>query len=355
MKILVAFSGGVDSAMAALLLRDQGHEVTGAIMSLRGEESTAASPELPGFGCGEKEDLEGARRLAEHINLPLAVVDCSRAYREHVLDYFRREYLAGRTPNPCIRCNPLLKFALLPELARGQGAEFERFATGHYARVEYSEQYGRHILRRGIDPGKDQSYFLYRLNSEQLARTVFPLGELTKPEVRVLAARRGLPVHDKPDSQDFHVGDYAELLGMPPRPGYIVRGDGTVVGRHQGYWHFTPGQRKGLGVAYREPLYVMRVDPGKNEVVVGTRSEQLRTGCVARNLIFTIPRPAPETKLTGRMRSSQPPQRLTVTENGPDSLTVSFDQPQHGVAPGQSLVLYDGDMVVGGGIIEQSI
>ncbi len=328
--------------MAALLLRERGYDVSGVTMAVR---------DAGGFGCGDADAPARAAELAKRIGLPHRVVDCSGSYREQVLEYFRREYLAGRTPNPCVRCNPRIKFGHLPLLAREAGMAFDLFATGHYARIEWSAAHRRHILRRAADPSKDQSYFLYRLDREQLASTLFPLGEFSKKEVRGMARERGLSVHDQPDSQDFYAGDYAELLGEPAAEGDIVDTAGRVLGRHRGYWHFTPGQRKGLGVAHTEPLYVIRLEPEANRVVVGTRAEQLRDSCVAEDLAFNLPRPEVGDRLLGRVRSSQPLQEMTVVESSPDRLAVRFAAPVHGVAPGQSLVLYDGDAVAGGGII----
>lgn len=344
--VVVGFSGGVDSCLTALLLRQKGYRTAGIIMSVRDPVHPA------GQGCGMKEDIAAAQALADHIDMPLIVADCVDAYKHAVLDYFRAEYLTGRTPNPCVQCNPLVKFGQLPRIAREQGARFHHFATGHYARIEYSESDNAWLLKRGADHTKDQSYFLYRLTQEQLAATWFPLGGYRKTEVRQLAAKLDVPVHNKPDSQDFSVGDYAELLGQPPLEGDIVMADGKVMGKHQGYWNFTPGQRKGLGIAYTEPLFVIRVEPENNRVVVGARPEHMRMGCVIDNLVFHLPRPVPGTILLGRMRSSQPLHEMTIGESPRDgAMSVHFAKPQHGVAAGQSLVFYRDDVVVGGGVI----
>ncbi len=342
--MLVAFSGGVDSAVAALLLRERGYETLGVTMAVR---------DASGFGCGDADAPARAERLAEAIGLRHRVVDCSGPYRELVLDHFRREYLAARTPNPCVVCNPRIKFGLLPRLAREQGMDFDLFATGHYARVEYSPAHGRHVLRRAADLSKDQSYFLYRLDRELLPSLLFPLGGFLKKDIRAMARERNLPVHDQPDSQDFYAGDYADLMERPPADGDIVDTAGKVLGRHRGYWNFTPGQRKGLGVAHTEPLYVLRIDAERNLVVAGTREEQLREGCAAGDLVFHLPAPKAGDSLLGRVRSSQPLGEMTIVESAPGRLAVRFAAPIHGVAPGQSLVLYDGDVVAGGGIIEE--
>jgi tRNA-specific 2-thiouridylase len=346
-RIMVGFSGGVDSAVTALLLRDQGYVVRCAMMSVRGES---------GQGCGAAGDVEAAGRVADKLGLPFRVFDCSRAYREAVLENFRREYLAGRTPNPCVVCNPRVKFTVLPALAREAGWEFDRIATGHYARIERIG--GQAALLRGMDRSKDQSYFLYRLPREVLERVMFPLGTMEKRVVREIAREHGLEVFDKPDSQDFYHGDYAEVLGCGEAEGEIVTLAGEVVGKHSGYWRFTPGQRRGLRVAHAEALYVLRLEPATNRVVVGSRKEGLGVGCVVTETVFADPG-APASlvgkDLMGRLRSAQPLRAMTVArfENG--ELEVRFAEPVQGVAPGQSLVLYDGERVVGGGMIQRAI
>jgi tRNA-specific 2-thiouridylase len=350
-RVLIGLSGGVDSAVAAVLLLERGYEVTGVTMAVY-DGPPALSRGSACYDCGEGEDIAAAAALADMLGIPFHVFDCAGPYRETVLAYFRKTYLAGETPNPCVRCNSLLKFGLLPALARQKGLDHAYFATGHYARVVPVPRFGRHLLSRGRDIRKDQSYFLYRLTREQLDRALFPLGDMTKEEVRALAARHRLPMRDTPDSQDFYSGDYTELLAVQDRPGNIVDTAGRIVGRHSGFWRFTPGQRKGLGIAADAALYVVRVDALRNEVVVGPYGQSLRSGCLIGDLCLHIPPAEAGEALRARMRSSQPPIPVAARPGpAPDLLAVDFAEPQQGVAPGQSLVLYLDDLVVGGGII----
>jgi tRNA-specific 2-thiouridylase len=349
-KVLVGLSGGVDSAVSALLLREQGHDVTGVMMAIY-DGPPGPSRRNACYDRGEAEDIASAADLAARLDIPFHVFDCAGQFRSTILAYFRDAYLSGKTPNPCIRCNQMLKFGLLPLLAEQKGLEHDWFATGHYARAEFSRRYRRYVLRRAVDGRKDQSYFLYRLTQEQLSRASLPLGEMRKEEVRALAAQRGLPMHDKPDSQDFYSGDYTELLGVGELPGDIVDTSGKVVGRHPGFWHFTPGQRKGLGIAAPSPFHVLRVDAERNTVVVGSPEESLRSGCLLDDVCFNLPLAVTGPDLRARIRSSQEPVAVRVRPDADGRIAVDFAEPQRGIAPGQSLVLYLDDLVTGGGII----
>jgi tRNA-specific 2-thiouridylase len=270
-----------------------------------------------------------------------------------VLDYVGDEYRAGRTPNPCVRCNRRIKFGGLVEAARRTGLEFDAFATGHYARVERDPASGRFLLKKGLDPAKDQSYFLHRLTQEQLAGVVFPLGEWTKDRVREKARSLGLSVAERPESQDFLETGAADLRGGEARPGPILDRFGRVLGEHAGIGHYTVGQRKGLGIGAAEPLYVLALDAGRNAVVVGPRSALGSPGLTAQDLHWVaVAGLSGPRRAACRIRYRHREAPALLTPRG-DAVLVQFDEPQPAVTPGQSAVFYDGDTVLGGGVIRE--
>jgi len=360
MKILVGMSGGVDSSVAALILKEQGHEVIGAIMSIWSEDkhkrlapSVGNSCKDACYGPNEKEDMEEARKIADQIGIPFHVFDCSKEYEQIVLDNFKTEYLSGRTPNPCIRCNSLIKFDVLPFLAKKSGLEFDKFATGHYARVEFDEQNKRYLLKTGVNPKKDQSYFLYKLRQDQLANILMPLGGHEKAEIRELAKNGGLKVYDKPDSQDFYSGDYNELLEVSAKEGNIVDREGKILGVHQGIWNYTIGQRKGLGIAHTSPLYVIELNKDKNEVIVGEVDETFKKFLTAVDLNWvSITGIDKEIKAKAKIRSAQMATEVTLRPEG-DKVFVEFVDMQQSLTLGQSVVFYQDDILLGGGIIDE--
>jgi tRNA-specific 2-thiouridylase len=354
MRIVVAMSGGVDSSVAAALLVEQGHEVIGLSMQLydqTGGDRTFGS-------CCTLDDLHDARRVAAAIDIPHYILNFERQFDERVVANFVGEYAAGRTPLPCARCNSDLKFAALLERARGLGAD--AVATGHYARVDVDEATGRRVLKRSLDPAKDQSYFLFSLTQEQLARAVFPVGGHTKDAVRGYARRRGLPVADKPDSQEICFvpdHDYAAFVGsrVPEAGGSIVDPTGRVLGRHEGVHRYTVGQRKGLGLAGSpdgRPVYVLALNAADRQVVVGPKSLLQRTTLTASEVNWVVAEPSGPIRAAGQIRHRHRPAPATVRPLGDHRAELEFDTPQIAVTPGQAAVFYQGDVVVGGGWID---
>jgi tRNA-uridine 2-sulfurtransferase len=355
MRIVVAMSGGVDSSVAAALLAEQGHEVIGVSMQLYDQSDGRSS-----FGsCCSLDDLHDARRVAAAINIPHYIVNFERHFDEHVVSNFVREYAAGRTPIPCAHCNSDLKFATLLDRARGFGADV--VATGHYARVERDPAKGRFLLKRGADAAKDQSYFLFSLTQEQLARALFPIGGQAKDAVRGYARARRLPVADKPDSQEICFvpdGDYAAFVAKhadaAPRDGAIVDEDGRVIGGHAGIHRFTVGQRKGLGLpnATGAPLYVVALRPADQQVVVGPRASLERVRLSASGVNWIVETPVDSMRVTAQIRHRHQPAPAVVRALPDSRAEVTFDAPQIAVTPGQAVVFYEEDVVVGGGWIE---
>jgi tRNA-uridine 2-sulfurtransferase len=366
MRIVVAMSGGVDSSVAAALLARQGHDVIGLSMQLYDMSAADAQSSRDAAGGGARfgtcctiDDLHDARRVAARIGIPHYIVNFERKFQETVVSNFLQEYTAGRTPIPCVHCNGDLKFAMLVERAEGMDAAF--VATGHYARVEHDETAGRYRLRRGVDPGKDQSYFLFTLTQAQLARAMFPLGDLEKPAVRELARELGLQVAGKPDSHEICFvpdGDYAAFVerhAAAPGAGAIRDQQGHVVGRHEGVHHFTVGQRKGLGLSTGIKLYVVRIDAADNGVTVGPRDALERHAFTASgvNWIAGAP-PGGVVRVAAQVRHRHQAAAGTLEPIGADRARVVFDEPQAAIAPGQAAVFYEGDEVIGGGWIGAS-
>jgi len=346
MRVVAAMSGGVDSSVVAGLLLEQGHEVIGVHMKLHDVEEGEA-----GHCCG-LDDAMDARMVADKLGIPFYVMDLREAFRKAVMDDFAANYKAGRTPNPCVRCNGVLKFRVLLQRAKALGAS--HLATGHYAKVTPDGG-----LFRAVDHHKDQSYFLFPAARDAFRQTLFPLGGMTKDEVRSHARRLALITSSKPDSQevcfipdDDHTRFVKEHLGNPDAAGDIVDEAGNVLGRHDGYFRYTIGQRRGLGVAVGHPLYVLRIQAAAKRVVVGPADRLLEQGLQASDINW-FRRPKPGEQVMARIRHNGG--LIPATVEGEDPITVHFQAPARAVAPGQAVVLYSGDEVLGGGWIDRAL
>ena len=340
-------SGGVDSTVAAALLHEQGYEVIGLWMQVLGD---GPPEEIPSF--------RDALSSAESIGIPLESVDLRAPFQAEVVDYFLQEYCVGRTPNPCVICNPRIKFG--PLMKRGLELGAEGFATGHYARTRWDPAKKRFCLLKGIDPEKDQSYFLWGLAQEQLAQCIFPNGDWSKEQVREQARKRGLPPTERAESQEICFiphGDYRDFLnkglqGDIAPGGEIVDKAGRPLGKHEGIFSFTIGQRRGIGVPSSRPYYVLRIDPPTNQVIVGHKEDLLARELVAHGMHWvSIPPPHKEFRAVGRIRYRHAGAACQVIPRGKTEVVVQFDEPQEAITPGQALVLYQDDCLLGGGWI----
>lgn len=346
-RVVVALSGGVDSAVAALLLAERGYELSATTLRLRGEQKGGAVP--------TPEAIERARGVANSLGIQFGLIDAQDTFAKAVVDYFVAEYTAGRTPNPCVSCNRFIRFGLLMEHALAQGAD--HLATGHYARVRETEK--GHQLLRGRDPIKDQSYFVHSLSQNQLRHVLFPLGELTKEAVRDIARAHRLPAAGQAESQDICFltdGNYRRfLVEHAPgamRPGPILDAEGRLLGQHEGLAAYTIGQRKGLGISASEPLYVLAIRPAENALVVGTAAELGSDKCLVEEIHYVSgEEPTRPFRAKAQIRHRAQPAAVTVEPLAEGRAQVRFDTAQRGVTPGQFLVLYEADVVLGGGII----
>ncbi len=354
-RVVVGLSGGVDSSVAAGLLQAQGFEVIGAMMKIwDGRPLPAEKSGHSCYGPGETEDIKDAQKVADALGIPLQVVDLSADYNAEVLEPFCKQYLCGRTPNPCVICNHKMKFGRLVSKIRASGIEFDYFATGHYARGGHDETSKRFLLRKAADEKKDQSYFLYHLSQDQLKMTLFPLGDMTKEEVRKLAREYRLEVALKKESQDFIAGnDYSVLFKEGREPGPILDEAGRELGRHQGIIFYTIGQRKGLRVSSSDPLYVLAIEPEKNAVIVGPEERLYADELIVCDLNWvSIGEPSAPLQVQARIRQKHKEAPATLVPLGKEAL-VNFAQAQMSITPGQAIVFYDRELVLGGGTIKE--
>ena len=352
MKALIAMSGGVDSSVAALLIKQAGYECMGCTMRLYDGDGTAEGEST----CCSLSDVEDARSVAMRLGMPYQVFNFKEEFESRVIQKFADSYIQGITPNPCIDCNRYLKFGKLHD--RGKELGYDYVVTGHYARIEQLED-GSYALKKALDPTKDQSYVLYSMTQEELAHTMFPLGGMSKTETRKIAEENGFVNADKPDSQDICFvpdGDYARVVekytGVKSQPGNFTDSSGNVIAPHKGIIHYTVGQRRGLGIASSEPYYVCRICPENNTVILGRHQELFSSETDVKEVNWisgTAPSGPVRCKVKIRYRHKEQP--ALVTPTGPDTVHIVFDEPQRAITPGQAAVFYDGDIVLGGGVI----
>lgn len=353
-KAIIAMSGGVDSSVAALLMLEQGYDCTGVTMKLFSNDDVGV-PKL--HSCCSLDDVADARSVAANLGMPYYVFNFADRFEHDVIDRFVDAYVHGQTPNPCIDCNRYLKFDQLFVRAQELGCDY--VVTGHYAQIGYDDTKGRYLLRKAVDPLKDQSYVLYSLTQKQLAHVQFPLGGLHKTEVRALAEKHGFVNAHKHDSQDIcfiKEGTYADFiearLGRKFPAGNFVDESGSVLGRHKGIIHYTVGQRKGLGLALPQPMYVKEIDTQNNAVILATNDGLFTKNVTAKNInLIDCDTITGQRRIKARIRYHHAEQWATVTQPDADTLSIIFDEPQRAITKGQSVVMYDGDIVVGGGTI----
>jgi tRNA-specific 2-thiouridylase len=356
-KVIVGMSGGVDSSVAALLLKQQGYHVTGVTMRIWDERLILPSNNHKHscLGPDEEQEINQAKRICDLIGIPFMEYDLRKEYKSIVLDYFKHEYLSGRTPNPCVICNAKIKFNSLLNKVFESNIEFDFFATGHYAIVKYNRKINRYLLKKGKDDQKDQSYFLFKLTQTQLSKCLFPLGNYKKSYVMQLAGDNGFGLEDTAESQNFISGDYTSLINTEETPGYFITQKGEVLGKHNGISHYTIGQRRGLGISHREPLYVLEINKNDNVVVVGTEEELYKDELVAGELNWIAMEQLQEKiEVETKIRYKHKASNALLSPLTDNRVSVKFSSPQKAITPGQAVVFYHKDLVVGGGIIQNA-
>jgi len=355
-KVMLGMSGGVDSSVAAACLLEMGYDVIGVTMQIWPDKDE--DRQKTEGGCCSLSAVDDARRVADMLGIPYYVLNFKNVFEKNVINYFIGEYLNGRTPNPCIACNRKVKFEAMLEKAVSMGIDY--IATGHYAKIEYNEESKRYLLKKSVTSAKDQTYALYTMTQEQLKRTLMPIGNYTKDRVREMAKELRLPVASKPDSQEIcfvEDNDYGRFISENTdadiTPGSFVDTKGNILGQHKGIVHYTVGQRKGLGIAFGRPMFVVGIDTTKNQVVLGNEDEVFSNTLIASDLNFiSIEKLDGPMKVNAKIRYSAKEAGAVIEMIGEDRLKVVFDSPQRAVTPGQSVVFYNDDTVVGGGVIQ---
>lgn len=356
MKVLVGLDGSIDSAVTAYVLKSMGHKVIGATMKLWNNDAEYAEyvKQKGCFNQFQQQNIDEAKRVAKILGIEHYVFDCSSEFKYYVLDHMKKEYAKGIMPNPCVICNSVVKFGVLPQIARVRGLKFDKFATGYYARVSAGNN-GRYLLMRGLEKKHDESYYLYRLSQQQLQQMILPLGLYTRDEVVTIAQKLGLTIGEKSKLQNFYNGDMSDVLQQTNKVGKFVTQNGDVLGEHEGIWKYHIGQKKGLGIETERNLYVLDIKPQTNEVVVGYEEEAIYSGLLANNLHWVaIDNLDEETDIYVKVRSVQEPVKAMAKPMHDGMLKVDFKVPQKAVTVGQSVVLYYRDMIIGGGIITKA-
>lgn len=358
-KVIIGMSGGVDSSVAAALLLEQGYDVIGVTMKIWPE--SLGDDKIREGGCCSLSAVDDARRVANHLGIPYYVMNFQEIFEQKVIDYFVAEYEVGRTPNPCIACNKYVKFDALLKKAIAMNVDY--VATGHYARIAYDETLDRYLIKKSATIAKDQTYALYNLTQDQLKHILMPLGDYNKDETRRIAKELGLTVATKPDSQEIcfvEDNNYARFIqertGRVGKEGFFVDTEGNILGKHQGIVHYTVGQRKGLGIAFGKPMYVIAIDAESNRVILGESGKEYSSTLIASEMNF-IPfeKLEGEIRIKAKIRYSAKEADCLIKNIGDGKVSVTFEVPQRAITPGQAVVFYDGDVLVGGGTIEGSI
>lgn len=356
-SVMIGMSGGVDSSVAAAILLEKGYEVIGVTLQIW-QEMSEDQKKSEG-GCCSLSAVDDARRVANKLGIPYYVMNFKEIFEKTVIDYFKKEYLKGYTPNPCIACNRYVKFDAMLNKAVSMGIDY--VATGHYAKIDFDENKNRYLLKKSVTDKKDQTYALYNLSQEQLSRILMPAGDFTKERIREIAGELDLSVATKPDSQEIcfvEDNDYGKFISENTNvkilPGDFVDTKGKVIGKHKGIIHYTIGQRKGLGIAFGKPMFVVEIHPESNRVVLGDENEVFSNTLIAHDLNFiSIDKLTEPMKVQAKVRYSAKEANALITPISFDKVKVEFEVPQRAITPGQSVVFYEGDIVVGGGVIEK--
>jgi tRNA-specific 2-thiouridylase len=354
--VAVGMSGGVDSTITALMLKNKGYEVVGITMQIWDNNPNIKGTSSGCYGPNEKYDIRDAKKAAKMIGIKHHIVNLQEEYKKAVIEYFKEEYQKGRTPNPCVMCNSKIKFGLLLDKAMKSGIKFDYFATGHYARVSFDEKNKIYLLKKGIDKTKDQSYFLYRLKQKQLSKIIFPLGSKKKSFIKQFAKENGFEEYaDKQESQNFVECDSYSALLPSGKPGKIIDYNGKILGEHNGITNYTLGQRKNINIGgLKEPYYVLKIDSKKNSIVVGPRRFAFFDRVSVKNINWIIPFNSTKNKIEVKIRYGAELAKATFISKNKNRAVLNFNKPQFAVTPGQSIVFYDKDIVIGGGIIDKN-